>query len=444
MALTFRGGIFPPADKEQTKARPIEYIEAPQYVVIPMLQHMGVACDPTVMCGDYVKMGQVVGDSQEYMTVPVHATVSGKVIEVAPKWHPNGNKVMSVVIENDYKDEPVDAKELKRNPAKMTPEEIIAFSRECGLVGMGGQGYPTYAKIQSAIEKQVDTLIINGAECEPIIAADERAMIEYPKFIIGGIRMLMKALGLSNAYVGIEKDKGNAISTMSIIAEPYGIKIVPLHTKYPQGSERQLVFAVTHREIKPGEQAVDAGCAVFNVDTAASLYRCATTGMPLLRRVVTVAGDCVKTKKNALVRIGTPLQFIIESVGGFVSQPQKIILGGPMMGSAQHTLEAPMIKQCSGLLAFSKEYAFNERHGNCIRCGRCVDGCPAHLMPAYINMFFKLERYDDIEKYNASDCIECGACSYVCPSKIPLVQIMRMAKFLVNNSEYEEEYEYGL
>lgn len=442
MALTFKGGIFPPSNKEKTKARPIEHVDNTPIVILPMEQHFCEPCKPTVKVGDYVYLGQVVGDSDSPMSVPVHSTVSGKVIAIAPKWHPNGTKVMSVIIENDYQDTYLpNYLSNRKNPDKMTGEEIIEFARSNGIVGMGGQGYPMHMKLRAAIEKKVDTIIINGAECEPIIASDERAMIEYPKFILGGIRMVMKVLGLDTAFIGIERDKINAISTLSIITEPYGIKVIPLHTKYPQGSERQLVYAITHREIKPDEQAVDAGCVVFNVDTVASLYRSCSSGNPLVRRVVTISGDCVKSSKNALVRIGTPLTYLIESVGGFIKQPNKIILGGPMMGTAQHTLDAPLIKQCSGLLALNKDYNNENIHSECIRCGRCVNGCPAQIMPNYINIFYRQEKYEELQKYNVKDCIECGSCSYVCPAKIPLVQILRMAKFKVSALENEEEYQ---
>ncbi len=441
MALTFKGGIFPPVYKDKTKARPIEHVDDTPIVILPLSTYPGTICTPLVNVGDRVYLGQLIADSDNPDCIPVHSTVSGKVIDISAKWHPNGNKVRSIVIENDFKDTFYPDYLLHRkNPDTMSSEEIIDFARESGIVGMGGQGFPTHLKLKYALAKQVDTLIINGAECEPFIAADERAMIEYPKFILGGVKMLMKALGLDTAYIGIEKDKANAISTMSIITEPYGIKVVPLHTKYPQGSERQLVYAVTHREIKPEEQAVDAGCVVFNVDTAASLYRSASTGMPLIRRVVTISGDCVKTSKNALVRIGTPLSYLVQSVGGFTTHPKKIILGGPMMGTAQHTLDAPLIKQCSGLLALGKNYLPDDTVTECIRCGRCVDGCPVRLMPIYINMFFRQEKLDELRKNNVDDCIECGSCSFVCPAKIPLVQIMRMAKFRINTLEDEEDY----
>lgn len=439
MVYSFKGGIHTPSNKEATRARPIEHIEEPQYVVIPMRQHIGTPCTPTVKRGDYVYMGQVVGDSDSFVSAPVHASVSGNVIEVSQRWHPNGDRVMSVVIENDYMDVPIPDKAKRiKNPDKMTPEDILALSREAGLVGMGGAGFPTHVKLKTAMDKKVDKFIINGAECEPVITADERGMIEYPKFIVGGIRMIMKALRLDTAYVGIESNKGDAISTMKIIGEPYGIHTVNLLTKYPQGSEKQLINAITRREVRPGELPMDAGCVVFNIDTCASLYRAATTGLPLIKRVVTISGPAVKTSKNALARIGTPMQYMFEAAGGFIAPPTKIIMGGPMMGVAQHTLEAPIIKQTSGLLAYDKNEATTVSNPDCIRCGRCVKGCPMRLMPNYINMFVKAEMFEEAEKYNVTDCMECGACAYVCPAKIQLVQVMRMAKFKIGSAKQKE------
>ena len=439
MANTFSGGIHFPTNKELTHARPIEHVEEPQYVVIPMRQHIGVPCTPLVKVGDYVHMGQKIGDSDAFMSVPVHASISGNVIDVSPRWHPSGDKVMSVVIENDFQDDLIaDKQKNVKNVDKMTPDDIVAFAREMGLVGMGGAGFPTHVKLRTAIDRKVDTLLINGAECEPVIAADERAMIEYPKFIVGGIRMLMRALSLDEAFVGIETNKADAISTMKIIAEPYGIHIVPLKTKYPQGAEKQLIRAVTRREVKSGELPFDAGCAVFNIDTCASLYRCASGGLPVIKRVVTVSGPAVKSSKNALARIGTPMQYMFEAAGGFTAEPTKIIMGGPMMGIAQHTLEAPIIKQTNGLIAYTTNNVELVEDPVCIRCGRCVKGCPMHLMPNYINMYAKNEMYDEAEKYNVLDCIECGACSYSCPAKIQLVQMMRLTKFKVTSKKKRE------
>lgn len=432
MAYTFSGGIHIPSNKGLTRARPIEHVEEPQYVVIPMRQHIGVPCQPLVKTGDHVYMGQKVGDSDALVSAPVHASISGTVIDVAPHWHPNGDRVMSVVIENDFQDEKIpDYQKNIRSLDKITPDEIVEFAREMGLVGMGGAAFPTHVKLRTAMDKKVDKLLINGSECEPILAADERAMIEYPKFIVGGIRMLMKALGLPTAYVGIETNKADAISTMKIIAEPYGIRVVPLRTKYPQGAEKQLVRAITRREVKPGQLPIDAGCAVFNIDTCASLFRSANTGLPLIKRVVTVSGSAVKSSKNALARIGTPMQYMFKAAGGFVTEPTKIIMGGPMMGIAQHTLEAPIIKQSNGLLAFVNNDVVRDEAPSCIRCGRCVKGCPMRLMPNYIHLFVRNEMFDEAEKYNAADCIECGACSYSCPAHLPLVQMMRMAKFKI-------------
>ena len=429
LAFTFKGGIHPDYNKDRTYASPIEELPATEEVIIPLSQHIGVPCSPTVSVGDYVRIGQIIGDSDAGLSCPVHASVSGKVKAIAPHWHPSGVKVQSIVIENDFKDERNDSiVPYEGDLDDLTPSEIIGYARDAGIVGMGGAAFPLHAKLKTAFDKKIEVIIINGAECEPFITADHRAMVEYPRSIVNGAKLIMKCLGKKEAVIAIEDNKPDAIASMTITAEDSGIRICPLKTKYPQGGEKQLIKAITGREVPPGKLPMDIGCAVFNVDTCASLFRAVSKGRPLTKRVCTVSGSAVINPKNLLVRVGTPYYALFEHCGGFSSEPYKIISGGPMMGSAQHSVEIPVIKNTSALLAFcGGEESFDEKP-TCLHCGKCISVCPMRLMPNYIYMHAEKEEFAECKKLNVQDCIECGCCSYVCPGRLYLVQAMRMAK----------------
>lgn len=430
MAFSFRGGIHPPYNKDRTFAKDIEKLPDPAEVIIPMQQHIGAPCTPIVKPGDKVDCGQKIGECPpSSLCCPIHASVSGTVTKVEPRWHPNGTKVLSVVIENDFEDRySPECVPFEGKPEDLTPEEIIAMAKDAGIVGMGGAAFPLYAKLKTAIDKKVDVLIINGCECEPFITCDHRAMIEYPRPIINGVKLIMQCLGLKNAIIAVEDNKPDAIDAMTLTAENTGITVQPLRTKYPQGGEKQLIKALTGREIPPGKLPMDMGCTVFNVDTCASLDRKISRGVPLIRRVVTVSGEAVNSPKNILAPIGTPYTELFKYCEGFSQTPYKIINGGPMMGSAQHTLEAPVVKNTSALLAFAGgEESFAENPA-CIRCGRCVSACPMRLTPNYIYMYAQKGDFEKCKALNVQDCIECGCCSYSCPGRLYLVQAMRMAK----------------
>lgn len=429
MAFTFKGGIHPEYNKERTYASPIEELPATEEVIIPLLQHIGVPCVPVVSVGDYVRIGQIIGDSDAALSCPVHASVSGKVVSIAPYWHSSGVKVPSIVIENDFKDSRDDCIEpYDGDFDDLTPSEIIGYARDAGIVGMGGAAFPLHAKLKTAFDKKIEVIIINGAECEPFITADHRAMVEYPRSIVNGAKLIMKCLGKTEAVIAIEDNKPDAIASMTVTTEDSGIRICPLKTKYPQGGERQLIKAITGREVPPGKLPMDIGCAVFNVDTCASLFRAVSKGRPLTKRVCTVSGSAVINPKNLLVRVGTPYYALFEHCGGFSADPYKIVCGGPMMGSAQHSVEIPVIKNTSALLAYCGEEETFDDNPTCLHCGKCVSVCPMRLMPNYIYMHAEKEEFAECKKLNVQDCIECGCCSYVCPGRLYLVQGMRMAK----------------
>ena len=429
MAFSFKGGIHPEYNKDRTAASPVEELEAPEEVVIPLLQHIGAPCSPTVKVGQRVYMGQVIGNSSASLSAPVHSSVSGIVKQIAPQWHPSGIKVPSITIENDFEDEPDESViPYDGDLDDLSPSDIIEYARNAGIVGMGGAAFPLHVKLKTALENKIETIIINGAECEPYITADHRAMVEYPRPIVNGIKLIMKCLGKRSAIVAIESNKPDAIATMTTTTEDTDIQIIELETKYPQGGEKQLIKAITGREIPPGKLPMDIGCAVFNVDTCASLYRAIVKGRPIIKRIVTVSGSAVVNPKNLLVRIGTPYYSLFEHCDGFYENPYKIISGGPMMGSAQHSLETPVIKNTSALLAFCGDEESFEPEPVCIRCGKCIGVCPMRLMPVYINQYATHGEFAECKKLNVADCIECGCCSYVCPGKVHLVQAMRMAK----------------
>lgn len=429
MLKTFKGGIHPPYNKELTKSKPIEKAILPKKVVIPMGMHIGAPSEPIVKVGDTVKKGQKIGEATGFVSVPVHASISGKVTAVEPRPWPGGGLMMSVVIESDGQDEPHEDISPPKPLSQLTPDEIKDIIREAGITGLGGAGFPTHVKLSFPPEKNVDTLIINAAECEPFITADHRLLLERPDDVVLGIEAIMKATGIKKAFIGIEDNKLDAVASMEkAIKGKEGIEIVVLATKYPQGGEKQLINAVTGREVPSGGLPMDAGVIVNNAGTCAAIANTLKTGMPLIERITTVTGSGINEPKNLLIRIGTPLTDIIEQCGGFKGQPGKVLMGGPMMGLAQSLLDVPAIKGTSGLLVLEKNDVNLFEPGPCIKCARCVDACPIHLLPTTIAKFAQHDMWSEAEDYHAMDCIECGCCSYVCPAHIPLTQHIRIAK----------------
>jgi len=431
MAFSFRGGIHPEYKKEKTSASVIvSNLPAPETVAIPLSQHIGAPCQPLVKVGDRVLEGQKIGDCEGGLSAPVHASLTGIVKAIEPRWNSAGIKVLSVVIEGDGTDEKVEMEPFEGEISELTPEFIIDRARDAGIVGMGGAAFPTHAKLRTAIDRNVTTVIVNGCECEPFITADHRAMVEYPRFIVTGAEIIRQCLGVDDVVICVENNKPDAVATMRATADGTGIAVMEVPTKYPQGGEKQLIRTVTGREVPSGKLPMDIGCAVFNVDTCASLYRAVFRGQPLTKRVVTVSGSAVANPANLLVRIGTSYRDLFRYCGGFTEEPYKIICGGPMMGIAQHSLETAVVKNTSSLLAFTEsggEESFSDAD-TCIRCGRCVAVCPMRLQPTKIYENAVLDRFSACADLHVQDCIECGCCSYVCPAKLYLVQAMRMAK----------------
>ena len=429
MKPTFKGGIHV-TEYKNTRGAAIETMPAPQFVTIPLSQHIGAPAAPVVAKGDYVAYAQVIGKVENGLGCPVHASVSGTVKEIKTIENTVGRSVQAVVIENDglY----TLSEEVKPFPkplAKTTASEIVDMIREAGISGMGGATFPTYAKLQSAIGK-VDTLIINCAECEPFITANHRVMLERPQEIIGGAEILMHALGLSSATIAVEDNKPDAIAKLQECTTPQ-IRVVALKTKYPQGDERQIIYALTKRELAGGKLPADVGCVIFNAETTAAVWHAFYHGMPLCKRVVTVDGDCIARPTNVLVHIGTSYRDLFRYCGGLIREPERVINGGPMMGFTQWNIDAPITKGASAILVFSKDFAAkgeNRQVFACIRCGRCVAHCPMHLMPQMLVQLSQQRRYEDMKEFNVMSCVECGTCSYGCPGSMPIVEYIRVAK----------------
>ena len=437
MAYTFRGGIHV-KEYKNTSGCPIEAIPAPKTVSIPLSQHIGAPASPVVAVGDRVLVGQKIADvPAEKLGCPIHASVSGIVKEIEKRTIPSGAVVEHIVIENDFTDEvSPDVKPPEKPYTEMTADEIIGVIREAGISGMGGAAFPTYAKIRSAVGK-VDTIIINCAECEPFITANHRLLLEHPDEIIGGVRILIKALGVRETYIAVENNKMDAVAILKEkLAGDKDIAVKVMKTKYPQGDERQLIYALKKVEIPTGKLPADVGCVLFNAETCASVNRAFAEGRPSIRRIVTVDGDCVNTPKNVIVPIGTSVSDIIAFCGGLKKQPTRLISGGPMMGIAQWDKEMPVTKSTSAILLFSESFGKKKTsNAQCIHCGKCVNHCPMHIMPMYIAQFSKVGDYAKAEEYGAMSCVECGSCSYNCPGGVEIVQYIRVAKAAIRTEK---------
>ncbi len=429
---TFKGGIHPSDKKSLAANSPITEAKSPKIVVIPLSQHAGAPCKPIVTIGQEVKKGEMIGEPGGFVSAPVHSSVSGKVIAISEFPNAMGRMVNSIVIENDLKEEWTalkDAPDYMNLPVEELKEKI----KGAGIVGLGGAAFPTAVKLSPPKEKPIDVVIINGAECEPYLTADYRLMLEKPKEIVEGLKILMKVLGVTKGFVGIENNKPDAVAKMSEAARgEAGIAVMALEVKYPQGAEKMLIKAVAGREVPARGLPMDVGAVVQNVGTALAIYEAARYGKPLIERVVTVTGEGINEPKNLLARVGAKVSDLIEECGGLKDNVAKIVAGGPMMGFALSSLDVPVTKGTSGILVLPEEGVVHaEDYGPCIRCGRCIDICAMGLMPSMLSILSEKGLYEEAKAYNLFDCFECGSCAFVCPSKRPIVQLVRLAKSMV-------------
>jgi len=430
--LTFKRGIHPKYHKELASGKAIIQARLPQRIVVPLSQHIGAPAKPEVKIGDEVKRGQLVGSAAGFVSSPVHSSISGKVIAISTFPTATGRMAQCIVIEGDGKNEVVSNKE---NPDYMdlSADEIRNIIKEAGIVGMGGAAFPTSVKLSPPKEKKIDTVIINGAECEPYLTADHRLMAEHPIEVVEGLRIIMKSLGVKEGHIGIEENKPDAIKAMkSALGGKTNISVWPLEVKYPQGAEKMLIKAVKGREVPSKGLPMDVGVVVQNVGTALAVYEAVRYGKPLIDRVVTVTGNGIKEPGNLMVRIGTMMSDVVEQCGGLIGGAVKVISGGPMMGFAQWTLDVPVTKGTSGILVLTEdEYVPSDEYSACIRCGRCIEACPMGLNPSMLSILSEKGFFEDAKSYNLFDCFECGSCAHVCPAKRPMVQFIRLAKSLV-------------
>jgi len=380
-----------------------------------------------VKVGDTVLRGQKIGDG-EGLCVPVHASVSGKVVAIESRPHPSLGQAMAVVIENDFRDK----EQLGKIPT--TREEILHTIREAGIVGMGGAAFPGNVKALSAMGK-VDTLIANACECEPYITADDSLLRTEPDHVLEGMMILKEVLEPSRIVLAVEDNKAVAIEKLRSLSSQFPeIEIAVLPTRYPQGAEKQLIQALTGREVQPGQLPVSVGCAVFNVSTFAAIYRAVRLGYSLNQRIVTISGEAISEPQNFIVRIGTPFRDLVEAAGGLHDRTERVISGGPMMGIAQSDLSVPVVKATNSILCLLKDENGAAENPVCLRCGKCVGVCPMRLQPLYLYRFTNAQRVEELSRLNVLDCIECGCCSFTCPGKLPLTETFRKAKKLVREA----------
>lgn len=423
---TFKGGIHPYEGKELSESNPVVVLQPTGEMVFPLSQHIGAPAKPLVAKGDKVLVGQKIGEPGGFISSCIISSVSGTVKSIEPRMVANGSMVQSIVVENDGEYQAVEGYGAERDYKTLSKEEIRNIVKEAGIVGLGGAGFPTHVKLTPKDESKIDYILVNGAECEPYLTSDYRMMLEEPEKIIGGLNVILRLFDNAKGVIGIENNKPEAIKLMTeLVKDEPRITVCPLKTKYPQGGERSLIYAVTGRKINSSMLPADVGCIVDNVDTVISIYNAVCKGIPLIRRIITVTGDAINKPQNYKVCIGMDYTALLEASGGFKTDPEKVISGGPMMGQALYNLNIPVTKTSSALTCLTKDEVAVHAPSACIRCGRCVDVCPSHVIP---QMMMDAAERSDIEKFvqlDGMECCECGCCTFVCPAKRPLTQAFK-------------------
>lgn len=428
---TFKGGAHPYDGKKMSRDCPIEILNPGDTLVYPLSQHIGAMAKPLVKAGDRVLVGQKIAEKGGFISANIHSSVSGTVKAIEKRLVATGGMVDSIIVENDGMYEEA-APIFSGNPDELSKDEIIKIIEEAGIVGMGGAGFPTNVKLSPKNADIIDSIIVNGAECEPYLTSDYRRMVEQTDKLVKGLKIVLKIFLDAKGYFGIEDNKPEAIEALLKATENEDrIEVVPLKTKYPQGGERSMIYAVTGRKINSKMLPADVGCIVHNVDTIYAIYNAVYNGKPLIERIVTITGDAVSTPKNFQVRIGTPFRELIDAAGGFTTEPEKIISGGPMMGFSFFNIDVPVVKGSSSLLAFIKDDVSHEEPSACIRCGRCAAACPEHLLPMKLAALAGQNEPEEFKKLGGMECVECGCCSYVCPAKRQVTQSVRSMKKLI-------------
>lgn len=431
MLKTFSmGGVHPPEAKLSAAAA-ISVLPLPKVVCIPIAQHIGSPSEPVVAKGDKVQVGDLIAKSTGFVSANIHSSVSGTVEAIEPMVDASGypRLVVKIAVEGDEWHPSIDRSRDFARPRGVLGNEVVDSIIASGIVGLGGATFPSHVKLTVPAGKHADVLIINGVECEPYLTSDHRLMVEKGREVLAGVELMMTALGVSKAYVGIENNKKDAIGLLGSLTREYSnIEIVPLKVKYPQGGEKQLIKAIINREVPSGGLPIDVGAVVHNVGTAFAVYEAVAKRKPLVERVVTVTGPSVKEPKSFLVRIGTPVSALIEAVGGLPENTAKVISGGPMMGKALSNFDAPVTKGTSGILIMPKELTARNEESTCIRCSKCVGACPMGLEPYLLYKFATRRLTDRMEQEHIMDCMECGCCSYTCPANLPLLDYVRLGK----------------
>ncbi len=423
--LTFNGGIHPYDGKDLSKDKPIKAVLPKGDLVYPLSQHIGAPAKPIVEKGDHVLTGQKIAEAGGFVSAPIYATVSGTVKAIEPRRVVTGDSVMSIIIENDGLYEEVEYPE--RKPLEeMTREEIIECVKEAGIVGMGGAGFPTFIKLSPKEPEKIDYVIANCAECEPYLTSDYRRMLEEPEKLVGGLKVSLKLFENARGILAVEDNKPDCIELLkNLTKDEPRISVKALKTKYPQGAERQIIYATTGRAINSSMLPADAGCVVNNVDTVVAIYHAVIEGKPLMNRIVTVTGDAISNPQNFIVRIGTNYHELVEEAGGFKQDPVKIVSGGPMMGFALFGLDVPTTKTASALLCLTEDEVSRMEPSACINCGRCVEVCPGRVVPRLLADYAEHYEEEEFLSHNGMECCECGCCSFVCPAKRPLTQTIK-------------------